>query len=168
MGSRKTLRTPDFLTVWLRVRGEDLLPLCEHFISEYARIFARPKPKLNREMVAFFHSYRWPGNIAELATAIKSLVVLGDDQVVLAALRASSWSHPRNGNLPPASLKEASRAASLEAERELIADVLTATGWNRKKTAVQLQISYKALLYKLKDVGLDSVIHRRSPESKDL
>lgn len=152
----------------LRVRREDLLPLCEHFLREFARIFNRPRPKLNKEMVAFFHDYRWPGNVAELATAIKSLVVLGDERVVLAALRASSWSHPRNGNSPPASLKEASRAASLDAERELIADVLSATGWNRKKTALQLQISYKALLYKLKHVGLDSVVHHRSVESKDL
>ena len=51
------------------------------------------------------------------------------------------------------SLKEASRAASREAERELILKVLTRTRWNRRRAAQELQISYKALLYKLKQIG---------------
>ena len=51
-------------------------------------------------------------------------------------------------------LKEASREASRHAERELIARALDRTHWNRKRTARELQISYKALLYKLKQLGL--------------
>jgi two-component system response regulator AtoC len=52
-------------------------------------------------------------------------------------------------------LKAASRAASREAEKELILNTLTRTRWNRRRAAEQLQISYKALLYKLKQIGCE-------------
>jgi two-component system response regulator AtoC len=52
-------------------------------------------------------------------------------------------------------LKDAARAASREAERELILQVLTRTRWNRRRAAEELQISYKALLYKLKQIGCE-------------
>jgi DNA-binding NtrC family response regulator len=51
------------------------------------------------------------------------------------------------------SLKQAARAASREAEKELILKVLTRTRWNRRRAAQELQISYKALLYKLKQIS---------------
>jgi two-component system response regulator AtoC len=51
------------------------------------------------------------------------------------------------------SLKEAARAASRETEKELILRALTRTHWNRRRAAQDLQISYKALLYKLKQIG---------------
>ena len=51
------------------------------------------------------------------------------------------------------SLKQAARAASREAEKEIILQVLTRTRWNRRRAAQVLQISYKALLYKLKQMG---------------
>jgi two-component system response regulator AtoC len=60
-----------------------------------------------------------------------------------------------NGHATARSLKEASREASRHAEREMILKQLEKTHWNRKKTARDLQISYKALLYKLKQLGLD-------------
>jgi len=56
---------------------------------------------------------------------------------------------------PAVSLKDAGRAASRRAERELILQVLTRTRWNRKRAAEELRISYKALLYKLKHIGVD-------------
>jgi two-component system response regulator AtoC len=58
-----------------------------------------------------------------------------------------------NGNGDKLSLKQAARAASREAEKELILKVLTRTRWNRRRAAQELQISYKALLYKLKQIG---------------
>ena len=62
-------------------------------------------------------------------------------------------SSDRNGNGERISLKQASRAASREAEKELILKVLDRTRWNRRRAAQELQISYKALLYKLKQIG---------------
>ncbi len=140
----------------LRCRREDLEILCTHFLEQYTQMFSRPKPALSPEASTFFLSYRWPGNIAELEMAIKSLVAIGDERVVLAALRASSWSTGEKNGAGTASLKQASRAASQEAERELITDVLASTGWNRKQAAQRLQISYKALLYKLKQIGIEA------------
>jgi DNA-binding NtrC family response regulator len=57
------------------------------------------------------------------------------------------------GNGEQVSLKQAARAASRQAEKELILKVLTRTRWNRRRAALELQISYKALLYKLKQIG---------------
>ena len=59
----------------------------------------------------------------------------------------------RGTNGDRVSLKQAARAASREAEKELILKVLTRTRWNRRRAAQELQISYKALLYKLKQIG---------------
>jgi DNA-binding NtrC family response regulator len=82
------------------------------------------------------------------------LVALGDEQVALGGLRALlRKSGPGNGGV--ISLKAASRAASREAEKELILEVLTRTRWNRRRAARELNISYKALLYKLKQIGYE-------------
>jgi two-component system response regulator AtoC len=149
----------------LRARREDIAPLSEHFLRQYSRAFGRPKPELSAEALEFFRSYRWPGNVAEMETAMKSLVAIGDEALVLAAVRASAWATGRTDGARTASLKQAARAASLEAERELIFDVLTSTGWNRKRAAQRLQVSYKALLYKLKRIGIESpALHPRAPE----
>jgi two-component system response regulator AtoC len=138
----------------LRARREDVLLLSEHFLRRYARIFARPKPTPSPEAVEFFLTYRWPGNIAELETAMKSLVAIGDERVVLEALRASAWTGRPKAGFENSSLKQTARAASLEAERELISEVLVSTNWNRKRAAERLQISYKALLYKMKRIEI--------------
>ena len=62
---------------------------------------------------------------------------------------------PGTAYVPGRSLKEAAREASRHTEKEMILEQLERTHWNRKKTARELQISYKALLYKLKQLGLD-------------
>jgi DNA-binding NtrC family response regulator len=84
------------------------------------------------------------------------MVAVGDEAVALSDLHPAA---PLNGEGGIASerisLKEAGRAASRQAERELIQRVLTRVRWNRKRAAQELQISYKALLYKLKQTGLD-------------
>jgi DNA-binding NtrC family response regulator len=100
--------------------------------------------------------HSWPDNLSELQTAIKTFVAIGDQSVSLAALKAASPALKGNGQRRSLSLKAATRAASLQIERQLIAEVLTATGGNRKRAADQLGISYKALLYKLKQAGPES------------
>jgi two-component system response regulator AtoC len=85
------------------------------------------------------------------------LVALGDEHVALGGLRAllRKPEVASNGNGVEISLKAASKAASREAEKELILNTLTRTRWNRRRAAEQLQISYKALLYKLKQIGFE-------------
>jgi DNA-binding NtrC family response regulator len=73
----------------------------------------------------------------------------------MGGLRALLHKSPAGGNGGGISLKAASKAASHEAERELILNVLTRTRWNRRRAAKELQISYKALLYKLKQIGFE-------------
>jgi two-component system response regulator AtoC len=99
--------------------------------------------------------HTWPDNLPELETAIKTFVAIGDQSISLAALKAAAPSVTRNGHSRPLSLKEATRAASLQIERQLISEVLLETGGNRKRAANKLGISYKALLYKLKQAGAE-------------
>lgn len=142
----------------LRHRREDIPALAEYFLGKYAAQFDRPQPSLSAQAAGRFHDHSWPGNIRELENAMKKIVVLGDERLAVAdfgavAPEARPATHPSSG----VSLKEAARAASRQAERELILKVLARTRWNRKRAATELQISYKALLYKLKQIGLEEV-----------
>ncbi len=140
----------------LRQRREDIPFLIGHFLRKYARDFRRAVPDLSAETLRLFLDYTWPGNLRELEDAARVLVALGDEQVALGGLRAL-LSKPDTGSMNGAgiSLKAAARAASREAEKELILNALTRTRWNRRRAAEELQISYKALLYKLKQIGFE-------------
>ena len=88
-------------------------------------------------------------------SAARVLVALGDEHLAMGGLRALLRQPPEAGNGNRLSLKAAAKAASHQAERELILEVLTRTRWNRRRAAAELQISYKALLYKLKQIGYE-------------
>jgi DNA-binding NtrC family response regulator len=100
--------------------------------------------------------YSWPGNIRELENVVKKIVALNDEDLALAdLLRTSTMAAVSTmADAQTRSLKVASKAASREAERELILKALGRTRWNRKRAARELQISYKSLLYKLKQIGM--------------
>lgn len=137
----------------LRQRKEDIPALVNFFLMKYAQDFRRPVPKLSPATQHLFEEYAWPGNIRELEDAAKAIVALGDESVAMGGLRSLLMRSERGGNGERISLKQASRAASREAEKELILKVLQRTRWNRRRAAQELQISYKALLYKLKQIG---------------
>jgi two-component system, NtrC family, response regulator AtoC len=137
----------------LRQRKEDIPVLRDWFLSAAARDFCRPVPVLRPETQNFFLEYNWPGNIRELKDAARAIVGLGDETLAMGGLRSLLRRVDRGGNGEKISLKDAARAASREAEREIILQVLTRTRWNRRRAAQELQISYKALLYKLKQIG---------------
>jgi DNA-binding NtrC family response regulator len=139
----------------LRQRREDIPILRDWFLSAAADDFSKPVPMLSAETQSFFLEYSWPGNIRELKDAARAIVALGDETLAMGGLRSLLRRVDRNGNGEKISLKEASRAASREAEREIILQVLTRTRWNRRRAAQELQISYKALLYKLKQIGYE-------------
>ncbi len=134
----------------LRCRRAEILSIAEELLTQYARLFDRPKPVLREEIIGFLMEHSWPENLSELDTAIKTFVAIGDQSISLAALKAADPSLKSNGHHRPRSLKAATRAASIQIERQLISEVLAATGGNRKRAAGELGISYKALLYKLK------------------
>jgi two-component system, NtrC family, response regulator AtoC len=137
----------------LRQRKDDIPVLRDWFLSAAARDFCRDVPTLSPETQNFFLEYNWPGNIRELKDAARAIVALGDETLAMGGLR--SLMRRVGGNGEKISLKDAARAASREAEREIILQVLTRTRWNRRRAAQELQISYKALLYKLKQIGYE-------------
>lgn len=140
----------------LRHRREDILLLADHFLGVYSQVFARPKRDMSARLQQYFVEYAWPGNVRELKNAVKTVVAVDDEHVALMVLRSNhSEGLARGADSEGLSLKQAARAASRHAERELILKVLSRTRWNRKRAAQELQISYKALLYKLKQIGLD-------------
>ena len=139
----------------LRQRKEDIPVLRDWFFSAAARDFCRTVPLLSPETQNFFLEYSWPGNIRELKDAARAIVALGDEALAMGGLRSLLRRGDRGGNGEKISLKDAARAASREAEREIILQVLTRTRWNRRRAAQELQISYKALLYKLKQIGYE-------------
>jgi len=137
----------------LRQRKEDIPILRDWFLASAARDFCRPVPVLSPATQSFFLEYHWPGNIRELKEAARAIVALGDESLAMGGLRSLLRRADRGSNGEKISLKEAARAASREAEKELILRVLARTRWNRRRAAQELQISYKALLYKLKRIG---------------
>lgn len=138
----------------LRQRREDIPILTEEFLAKYAQEFRRPIPALSKETRRLFQDYSWPGNLHELEAAARILVALGDEHLAMGGLRALLQKSP-SPNGKRMSLKAAAKAASHEAEKELILRALTRTRWNRRRAAEELQISYKALLYKLKQIGYE-------------
>jgi DNA-binding NtrC family response regulator len=149
--SAVTLRIPP-----LRCRKPEILTIADDLMTRYSRQFDRPKPVLCKEIIGYLIEHPWPGNLTELQTAIKAVVAIGDQAISLAALKAALPSGRPNGTRRPLLLKEATRALSTQVERQLISEVLVSTGGNRKRAAVDLGISYKALLYKLKQMETEN------------
>ena len=112
--------------------------------------------ELGPDTVQALAAYHWPGNIRELENFIKRMIVL-EDWTLARTLVAPAVATPAAEPFAASkglSLKDISRRAVLEAEREVIGRALEQCRWNRVKTAKMLKISYRALLYKIKDMGL--------------
>jgi len=145
----------------LRERPEEIPLLAQYFVSRYAKLFRRDGFSLSDDTLERMTRYRYPGNVRELENIVKRMIVLGDAQ-----LAHGPWQGERgnggNGKtetvpLPAKvriSLKDISRKAALAAERQAILDALEQTRWNRIRAAKLLGISYRALLYKIKDAAL--------------
>ncbi|HEU5322017.1 MAG TPA: helix-turn-helix domain-containing protein, partial [Methylomirabilota bacterium] len=143
----------------LRERREEITALVAYFVERYSRLFNFPAHEVPAETLEAFQEYAWPGNIRELENFIKRMIVLQDFTLARTLLVPSvAAAVPGGGDSFAAtkglSLKEISRRAVLEAEREVICRALEQCRWNRVKTARMLKISYRALLYKIKDMGL--------------
>jgi DNA-binding NtrC family response regulator len=139
----------------LRERKEDIPRLVDFFLAKHATQFGRPRFSLSPETLRAFVDHSWPGNIRELENAVRNIVALNDEHLAVSELvQARTETRAAEVNASGNSLKVAARAASREAERELILKALARTRWNRKRAAQELQISYKSLLYKLKQIGL--------------
>jgi two-component system, NtrC family, response regulator AtoC len=141
----------------LRQRTEDIPALVELFLTKHSALLCQPRPPLDSEDLHLLGEHSWPGNIRELENVVRKMVVLNESKAVLAELGQVSAepNSPRPAATKGSVLKAATRAASRRAERQLILDALNRTRWNRKRAAQELQISYKSLLYKLKEIGAE-------------
>lgn len=164
----------------LRQRPTDIPLLVNHFIDKYNRQYEKQFRTLSSEVVEQLVRFHWPGNVRQLENMIKQVVVRGDEQIVseliAAAMHAPVHSYiPQPTGTPtyqPAmagaavsaggageeaySLKSRVGKTIADEEKKLIAEVLTRTNWNRRKAAEILSISYRSLLYKIKDYNLNA------------
>jgi two-component system response regulator AtoC len=148
----------------LRERRDAVPKLAELFSRRYALKYDRPFRRPSSALLRAFERYGFPGNVRELENMIKRIVVLESEQSILEELFAGDRSQRSRftslveemeataGQMP---LKEVGRRAALEAERETIDRVLHRTHWNRKQAARLLGVSYKTLLQKIRDCGLE-------------
>src|SRR3989454_462797 len=143
----------------LRERPEEIPILAQYFVKRYAKLFQQAGFKLPSETVQRLMRYRYPGNVRDLENIVKRMIVLGDSLLARSPWPGELASDKHESPLPPAkvqiSLKNISRKAALAAERQAILDALEQTRWNRIRAAKLLNISYRALLYKIKDAGLE-------------
>jgi two-component system response regulator AtoC len=140
----------------LRDRKSDIPQLCEYFLEKLSRQFRRSMPKLSPATLELLKQWDWPGNLRELENWIARAIILGDDESLGAELKRQlempnglTSRQPRLG-----SLKEATDRATSAVTSALILNALRANRWNRRKTAEELKMSYRALLYRLRSVGM--------------
>ena len=162
----------------LRERPEDVEPLIEYYIKEYAsQLGGRNIKRPDAHIIAKLQEYHWPGNVRELQNVLKRMLVLGDCDKIVAELFESAATGPTAGvSLPnPAvasmaplidlknndpmsnnsfSLKSLKKKAMDRVEREVIAYVLEKTDWNRSKASKILKVSYKTLLNKISELEI--------------
>jgi len=144
----------------LRERSEEIPLLAEYFMQRYSTLFGRESVILPAETVQRLLRHRFPGNVRELENVIQRIIVLGDPDLRRSPLPVAtrSWAPYKisgPGRTAAISLKDISRKAAQVAEREAMLQALEQTRWNRIQAAKLLGISYRALLYKIKEAELD-------------
>jgi two-component system response regulator AtoC len=151
----------------LRERVDEIPPLARYFVERYAKLYRRDGFSIPPSVMERLTRHRYPGNVRELENLVKRMIVLDDPFLTRIALPDASvdGTRPRAAAVavPEPSLREIGRRALQVAEREAIAKALEQSGWNRVRAAKALRISYRALLYKIKQVGL--VRERSSADS---
>jgi two-component system, NtrC family, response regulator AtoC len=147
----------------LRERKEEIPIFVEYFLDKFGKKYGRKIPPLSEKTIKAFSEHHWVGNVRELENVIQRLVVLGNEETIVEELTPVPKEDPgaekKKKMTPPKkiwpSLKEVHQEAIKKAESEMILKALELTNWNRKKAADKLNISYKALLYKIKETSLD-------------
>jgi two-component system, NtrC family, response regulator AtoC len=144
----------------LRERSHDIPALVQYFLDYYNEKYNCRAALPSAYAMSLLERYHWPGNIRELENLIKRYVILGSEETITSELLAHREEH-FDPEIPsadaPIALKKVTRQAVRELERRIIFKVLQANNWNRKKAARSLNISYRALLYKIREAGLGSM-----------
>jgi two-component system response regulator AtoC len=148
----------------LRERRQEIPLLLTYFMNNLAQKFAKNPLPLSDRLVQECLRYHWPGNLRELSNFVKRYLVLEQEDLVIEELQSKSKEAglgDREASGVPAGgrggLKALVRSLKDDAEAKEILRALEDANWNRKLAAAQLHISYKALLYKIKQHGLAPV-----------
>jgi two-component system response regulator AtoC len=164
----------------LRKRPEDIPYLIDYYVKTYTAQFDGKRLLTpSQKSIDKLSAYHWPGNVRELQNVLKRLMILGNGEDSLGDMLMGPPARPRAAGLPAAadqpaspmdffgfdinkppdlsslSLKKIKKKAMDHVEKEVIAYVLEKTGWNRSKATKVLNISYKTLLYKIRDLGIE-------------
>jgi two-component system, NtrC family, response regulator AtoC len=142
----------------LRERTEDIPLLVEHFIGRFNAKLGLSTKGIDREALSALMDYRWPGNIRELENCMERALILSDSEMIrrvdLPHQITEKGPMPAVGTAPPSSASFSIKVATHTIERRLISDALAATDGNLTKAAKLLEISYRALLYKIKEYNI--------------
>ena len=143
----------------LRQRQEEIPLLLRHFMARFAARYARAPLTFSPRMMEACLRYPWPGNLRELENFVKRYLILGDEELVLGDLASRAVFVPAAdcdlaSEQAPRGLKSIVRGLTDDAEAEAITRALEETQWSRKRAARRLKISYKALLYKMRQYGI--------------
>jgi two-component system, NtrC family, response regulator AtoC len=154
----------------LRDRRDDIPYLVEYLREQFNRRFQRDAAPVSREALQLLQQRDWPGNIRELENCMARYVILGSEEAFHSDRDRSADKKPlaisyemnEEGNIP---LKRIAQQVTRRMEHDVILKVLQANHWNRRKTAEILKISYRALLYKVRQAGLPAKRPRRNGQT---
>lgn len=166
----------------LRERSDEIPVLTNYMLRKYSAQYGREWCPLSPAVMEKMLVYEWPGNIRELENLCKRFVLVGNETQILRELSGRTGSKipseptavpsapagkPGGANGPALSLLEIGRRAAWEAERRAILETLEATRWNRREASRRLQVSYKALLNKIKQMNLDAAVPESTSPERD-
>jgi two-component system, NtrC family, response regulator AtoC len=144
----------------LRDRRDDIPYLVEYLRVQFNLRFKHEAPPVSREALQLLQQRDWPGNIRELENCVARYVILGSEEAFHSEQDSAqkkglhiSYELNEDGNIP---LKRIAQQVTRRMEHDVILKVLQANHWNRRRTAEILKISYRALLYKVRQAGLPS------------
>lgn len=140
----------------LRARAEDIAGLAAYFLERHQKRHNITARTISMNLLRLLEQHPWPGNIRELENLVERYVILGSEEAV--SVELLHWDRtnvsPEVPARGPIQLKKITRQAVRELERKIILNVLEENRWNRKRAASELKISYRALLYKIRQAGL--------------
>jgi two-component system response regulator AtoC len=152
----------------LRERREDIPGLANYFLEQLNARFEREAPPFPDEVMEAFTHKDWRGNIRELENLVARYAIMG---VLDGVESGTSLKRPSNAMKLSVdgivSLKHIAKQAVREMESNVILQVLRENKWNRRKAANVLNISYRALIYKIQEAGLAQRHHRKSSQPSE-
>jgi len=139
----------------LRDRKSDIPQLCDYLVQKLSRKFQRNVPRLSQDTFNLLTRWDWPGNLRELENWVARAVILGDDEAVGAELRRQVESCSASSGRVPIVSSAKNRSRRVPAPgTNLLLKVLRANRWNRRKAAEELNMSYRSLLFRMREFGL--------------